>query len=277
MPDASYLDKLICKDALLGLHITGRKVSSESKIPGLKKLKTLEVKKLAHLDNLCGIDTFLELRIGMPGIGGRELKEYDLSNIVKRFKNLHKCNIGVTMTFGDIESGCDTGYEQIVEEVFQNSATTVQIVFNGWDFTTDLTKEPFQRCVMKKTMRKLPQLDDLVSIDALLELDVTHVDGHELKDYDLSNIVKFYKNLQKFDIRVFDPNDIIQPEAYAQIVQDVFENFATRVSIILDKRKMMGCRGLFKRGRAINVSDKGHITYLTKEPFQRCVVKRKQS
>ena len=129
-------------------------------------------------------------------------------------------------------------------------------------------------CVMIKRMRKLPQLDDLVSMDALLELIVTNVDGHELKDYDLSNIVKLFKNLQKCDIRVYDPNDIIQPEAYAQIVQDVFKNFATRVSIIIDKQKMMGCRG-------INLSDNSHISrcptyYLTKMPFQRCVVKKKQ-
>ena len=269
VPEASYLDKLMCKDALLELHITGRNASSELKITGLKKLKTLEVRQLAHLDNLYGIDALLELSI--TGIGGRELKEYDLSNIAKRFKNLHKCDIGVTNPVLNPDLITPKEYEQIVEEVFQNSATRVKIVFSNWSSTTYLTKEPFQRCVMKKRVRKLAQLDDLVSMDALLELIVTNVDGHELKDYDLSNIVKLFKNLQKCDIRVSDPNDIIQPEAYAQIVQDVFKNFATKVSIILDKRKMMGCNS----SRGINVSDNWHITYLTKKPFQRCVLKKK--
>ena len=239
-------------------------------------MKKKKVSKLAQLEevwplgNLVGMDeSLLELRV--QDVSLHEFKEYDLSNIAKHYKNLQKCDIDVDCYGEDLIQPED--YVQFVQDVFQNSATRVKIVFNNWSSTTSLTKEPFQRCVMKKTMDKLPQLDDLVSMDALLELIVTHVDGHELKDYDLSNIVKLFKNLQKCDIRVIDPNDIIQPEEYAQIVQDVFENFATRVSIIIDKRKMMGCRG-------INLSDNSHISrcptyYLTKEPFQRCVVKKK--
>ena len=93
--------------------------------------------------------------------------------------------------------------------------------------------------------------DDLVSVDALLELSVTNVSGRELKEYDLSNIVKRFKNLQKFDIDINNADNIIQPEEYAQTVQNVFQNSATRVKIVFD---------IFTSS----------TTYLTKEPFQRC-------
>ena len=104
---------------------------------------------------------------------------------------------------------------------------------------------------------QLDHLDNLVSMDDLLELTVMNVTGHELKEYDLSNIAKRFKNLQKFDIDVNNVDNIIQPEEYAQIVQDVFQNSATRVKIVFDKLDS--------------------FTYLIKEPFQRCVVKKEGS
>ena len=102
-------------------------------------------------------------------------------------------------------------------------------------------------------MNNLAQLDNLVGMDALLELGVTvrDVSGRELKEYDLSNIAKRFKNLQKCDIDVNNVDNIIQPEEYAQIVQNVFQNSATRVKIVFD---------IFTSS----------TTYLTKEPFQRC-------
>ena len=102
------------------------------------------------------------------------------------------------------------------------------------------------------TVVKLAQLDNLVGIDALLELSVTNVFGHELKEYDLSNIAKRFKNLQKCEICVFF-NDLVRPEEYAQIVQDVFQNSSIRVKIF-----------------------SGNI-FITKDPFQRCVVKKEDS
>ena len=94
------------------------------KIAGLKKLKTLTVRKLAQLDNLVGMDeTPLELKVW--NVTKRELKEYDLSNIVQRFKNLQKLNIRV------IDYSIQAReYAEIVENVFQNSATRIKIVFN---------------------------------------------------------------------------------------------------------------------------------------------------
>jgi hypothetical protein len=83
---------------------------------------------------------------------------------------------------------------------------------------------------------KLSQLDNLVGIDTLLEISVENVNGHELKEYNLSNIAKCFKNLQKFDIHVYDDDDdIIQLEEYAQTVQDVFKNSVTRVVIYFEK------------------------------------------
>merc|ERR1719350_2286277 len=93
---------------------------------------------------------------------------------------------------------------------------------------------------MNKKVYKLAQLDNLVGMDeALLELSVQNVTERELKEYDLSNIAKRFKNLQKCDIDVVDwifDDDLIQPlEEYAQIVQDVFQNSAIRVEIIFRK------------------------------------------
>ena len=53
-----YLDNLVCMDALLELYINDDS-SSELKIVGLKKLKTLKVGKLAQLYNLVGMDSSL--------------------------------------------------------------------------------------------------------------------------------------------------------------------------------------------------------------------------
>ena len=100
-------------------------------------------------------------------------------------------------------------------------------------------------------VNNLAQLDNLVGMDALLELGVRDVSGRELKEYDLSNIVKRFKNLQKLDIDINNADNIIQPEEYAQTVQNVFQNSATRVKIVFD---------IFTSS----------TTYLTKEPFQRC-------
>ena len=137
----SYLN-LVCMDALIELHIFSYS-SSELKIAGLKNLKTLTVVKLAQLDNLVGIDALLELSV--TNVFGHELKEYDLSNIAKRFKNLQKCDI-ILDSVDDLSQPEE--YAQIVQDVFQNSATTVKIVFNYNDFPYILTKEPFQRCAL---------------------------------------------------------------------------------------------------------------------------------
>ena len=108
-------------------------------------------------------------------------------------------------------------------------------------------------------VRKLAELDNLVGMDALLELSVTDVSGHELKNYDLSNIAKRFKNLQKCDICVtYGIKNLSQPKEYAEIVQDVFQNSATRVEIVFSK------------------STKS-FSNLTKEPFQKCVVKKENS
>ena len=58
----SYLDNLVCIDALLELHIKWYP-SSGLKITGLKKLQTLEVFKLAQLDDLVDMDALLELSV----------------------------------------------------------------------------------------------------------------------------------------------------------------------------------------------------------------------
>jgi hypothetical protein len=152
----SHLDNLVCKDALLKLHIMSNS-SSELKIAGLKKLKTLKVCKLAQLDNLVGMDALLEL--SFMHVTGNELKEYDLSNIVKHFKNLQKFDIVVdNFKEGDPDFMDELGfiqpeeYAKIVQDVFQNSAISVKIVFEIKQMycSTDLTKEPFERCVVKE-------------------------------------------------------------------------------------------------------------------------------
>ena len=131
-------------DALLELHIMSYS-SSELKIAGLKKLKTLGVHNLAQLDNLVGMDALLEL--GVRDVSGRELKEYDLSNIAKRFKNLQKCDIDVN----DDKLIQPKEYAQIVQDVFQNSATSIWIVFGKFSrWPTYLKKEPFRRCVVQQ-------------------------------------------------------------------------------------------------------------------------------
>ena len=99
---------------------------------------------------------------------------------------------------------------------------------------------------------KLANLDYLVGMDALLELSITFVRGRELKEQDLSNTFKRFKNLQKFDIRVIDYS--IEPREYAEIVENIFQNSATRIKIVFYKDLM--------------------YTYLTKEPFERCVLKK---
>ena len=146
----SYLDNLVCMNALLKLRIMDHS-SPELKIAGLKKLKTLKVCTLAQIDNLVSVDALLELSV--TNVSGRELKEYDLSNITKCFKNLQKCEIFVTSHIDLIQP---KEYAQIVQVVFQNSATRVKIVIGErWVYCsptytyTYLTKEPFQRCVVK--------------------------------------------------------------------------------------------------------------------------------
>jgi hypothetical protein len=124
----SYLNDLVCKDALLELHINDHN-SSELKIDGLKKLKTLKVYRFAHLDNLVGIDALHELSV--TSFRGSELKEYDLSNITKRFKNLQKFEINVY----DDDVLKPKEYAQIVQGVFQDSATRVKIL---WSYPTNL-------------------------------------------------------------------------------------------------------------------------------------------
>ena len=145
----SHLNNLVCMDALLKLHIMDHS-SSELKIAGMKKLETLRVWKLAQLDNLVGIDALVKLNVtgvAQRGVSGRELKEYDLSNIAKRFKNLQKCDIDVD----DDKLIQPKEYAQIVQDVFQNSATSIWIVFGKFSrWPTYLKKEPFRRCVVQQ-------------------------------------------------------------------------------------------------------------------------------
>ena len=186
----SYLNDLVCKDALLELLILDNENQPTGlKIAGLKKLKTLGVRKIAHIDNLVCKDALLELTINAYDSSGLKIAG------LKKLKTL-----GV---------------------------------------------------------RKIAQLDNLVGIDALLNLCVENVFGSELKEYDLSNITKRFKNLQKCEINVYNV-DGLKPEEYAQTVQDVFQDSATRVKVVI---------GEFTSSP----------TYLTKEPFQRCVVKKEDS
>ena len=66
--------------------------------------------------------------------------------IAQRFKNLQKCVICVQY----VQSNHPTKeYVETVENIFQNSATKVKIIFDSGS-NSYLTKEPFQRCVLKK-------------------------------------------------------------------------------------------------------------------------------
>ena len=151
-------------DSLLILHIIDQlsnNFSSELKISGLKKLKTLTVGKLAQLDNLVGMDALLELCV--TNVFGHELKEFDLSSITKRFKNLQNCDIIVDTVNGLSQP---EEYAKIVQDIFQNSATRVKIVtfvFDRLDSFIYLIKEPFQRCVVKKEGSYDSDLDSDVS------------------------------------------------------------------------------------------------------------------
>ena len=307
----SYLDNLDCMDALLELRIENGNSSSELEIAGLKKLKKLKVCKLAQLDNLVGMDGLLELCV--TSVSGPELKEYDLSNIAKHFKNLQKCEICVPqgIDFALLFPNCPRNVAMIGKLAYNSPLDIIQFdVDHIWslgireqnDEVSKLINENIKGlkelgvrklsylnnlvcmdALLKlhiindndnyspelkiaglkklKTLEvgKLAQLDNLVGINAICELSVEDVSGRELKEYDLSNIAKRFKNLQKCDICVNFVNNLIQPKEYAQIVQDIFQNSATRVEIVFVKSHK-------NRGCPIK-------TYLTKEPFQRCVVK----
>ena len=105
------------------------------------------------------------------------------------------------------------------------------------------------------TVPKLDTLKHLVGMDSLLELRVTGVTDHELKEYDLTNITQRFKSLQKFDI--FIHVDVVKPEEYAEIVDHVFQNSATMVEFGFSKCSLTCPLTTY--------------TYLTKEPFQKCV------
>ena len=138
----SYLYNLAGMDSLLKLRIMDCSLSELKVVGGLKKLKILTVRKLAILDYLGSMDALLELSITL--VSERELKEHDLSNIVQRFKNLQKFYARV------IDYSIQPrDYAEIVENIFQNSATRIKIVFYKDLVYTYLTKEPFQKCVLK--------------------------------------------------------------------------------------------------------------------------------
>ena len=151
----SYLSRLDNMDSLLKLHIIdnfSKNFESELKIAGLKKLKTLTVGNLAQLNKFVGMDALLELSVTR----GSGLKEYDLSNIAKRFKNLQKCEICVQYELMSMLSIQPKEYVQIVQDIFQNVATRVEIVFVKSSKSTRsfpktyVIKEPFQRCAVKR-------------------------------------------------------------------------------------------------------------------------------
>ena len=139
-----HLEHLVGMNSLLELHIRCGS-SSEEKIDGLKKLKLLTLPKLALLDNFVDMDSLLELNV--TDVQERELKAYDLSNITQRFKNLQKCGIHVEWCSEGLTQ--PKAYAEIVENIFQNSATRVKIVFDRLSYSI-LSKEPFQKCVLKK-------------------------------------------------------------------------------------------------------------------------------
>ena len=113
------------------------------------------------------------------------------------------------------------------------------------------------------TVPTLGQLNYLVGMDALLELSITNVKEYDLKKYDLSEIAKRFKNLQKCDIDVDFVDDDLT-EAYMEIVESIFQNSNTRIKIVFNK--------VFSFDNPI----KEYLTLLTKEPFQRCVLKKKK-
>ena len=108
------------------------------------------------------------------------------------------------------------------------------------------------------TLPKLALIDSLVNMDSLLELYVTDVHGSELKEYDLSNIAQRFKNLQKCVICVQRVQSNHPTKEYAEIVENIFQNSATRLKIIFDI-------GSYRLGSS---------SYLAKEPFQKCVLKK---
>ena len=114
------------------------------------------------------------------------------------------------------------------------------------------------------TVSTLDQLNRLVDMDSLLELRITNVKDDDFKRYDLSNIAKCFKNLQKCDIDVDCVDDLIQPEAYVDIVESIFQNCNTRIKLV------------FSKVSYYNNPKKEYMTLLTKEPFQRCVLKKKK-
>ena len=148
----SFLEDFVGTDALIELDIKGS-FSSGSKID-LKKLKVLTVPTLDQLNYIVGTDALLELRV----TNGKEhdLTRKDLSNIATRFKNLRKMDIDVDYVRDNLIPLEE--YLNIVESIFQNSATRIKIVINEMssydnqkkEYLTYLTKEPFQRCVLKK-------------------------------------------------------------------------------------------------------------------------------
>ena len=141
-----HLDHLVGMNSLLELHISGGsfRSSPDLKIEGLKKLEVLIIPEMALIDSLVGIDSLLELYV--TDVKGIALMEYDLLKIAQRFKNLQKCVICVQC----VQSNHPTKeYVEIVENVFQKSATRVKIIFDRRSYSY-LTKEPLQRCVLKK-------------------------------------------------------------------------------------------------------------------------------
>ena len=146
----SFLEDFVGTDALIELNIKGS-FSPGSKIDSLKKLKVLTVPTLNQLNYFVGMDALLELRV----TNRKELTRKDLSNIAKRFKNLQKFDIDIDYVDDSLIPLEE--YLNIVESIFQNSATRIKIVFVKMsydnrieEYMAYLIKEPFQRCVLKK-------------------------------------------------------------------------------------------------------------------------------
>ena len=229
----------------------------------------------------------LEIIIFDVGIGGTDIADL-LPNFPRHVADIEKLafnpQFDVAQFGGDhiwslyIYQQNDEDYELISENVKRLKELRVPTIAHlenlaGMDSLLELyieegSSSELEICGLKNlkvlTVPNLATLNNLAGMDFLLELnvhenDVTEHGTEEFKKYDLSNIAQLFKNLQRFEIYVQSgpscdgPDDyLILPKKYAKIVENVFQNTATKVKINF-----------------------GYVTFLTKEPFQRCVVKNK--
>jgi hypothetical protein len=194
----------------------------------VKGLKELEVNKLSFLDDLVGLNGILKLSTQNAIIGHEGIK----------IEGLKKLEILKVKTL-----------EHLDHLVGMNSLLELHIKCGS---SSDLKIEGLKKLKVL-IIPKLALIDSLVGIDSLLELYVTDVKGSELKEYHLSNIAQRFKKLRKCVICVHYVQSNHPTKEYAEIVENIFQNSATRVKIIFGR---------------------GSYSYLTKKPFQKCALKK---